>query len=142
MKDDGQWYLVANQSTSGFSKEVLSGAKAVCIRDVVGGTQKAKAYRYNLFVSETQDLTTSEWMFSHNRIDMQAVLSATHENCPRLLFRVFSDQSMGVNTAECFKSEAFKQNEEFTPMQNMTEKQLADNLKSHINGTKKNFTSH
>ncbi|KAJ9604921.1 hypothetical protein H2200_010310 [Cladophialophora chaetospira] len=142
IKDDGEWKLIANQLQSGLSREVRSGAKPVCVREVTGGDHKIRPYRYNVFVSEHQDFESSEWTFSHHRIDMQGVLAATHANCPRLLFRVFSDQSMGLNTGGCFGSEAFKRNKEFTSMESMTEIELRDNLTGHINGRKKGFVSH
>lgn len=145
-QEDGRWLLAAIQTKTGMSRPIRSGADSVCIMDIDRRysnerRHEVKPYRYDVFESVAQDLYNSEWTFIGHCIDLPGVLAATHDRCPRYLFRVFSDQSMGLNTAEGFHSGALQESKVYVAISSMTEESLSDNLR-HINAAKKDFSSH
>ena len=136
-KENGEWLLLVNEPAHLRTPVDLAGDMPLSILDITNECPR-KPYRYSVYRSFKQTAQDSEWVYCHHRIDTEALHAKTHESL-RYLYRVVSDQSGGINTAECFQSQAVKE-ESPANMASMEEIEIRQNLLSHMRNKK--FPSH
>lgn len=136
LPNDGESYLVVNEPLYPESSLGICGDEPVALEEILK-TRQRKSYRYHVYRYAREHCESYEecyWIYSHRIIDMKAVLEKTHET-QRHLYRVFSDQSGGINACEGFQSEAVKQGQR-AAMESMSELEIKENLLCHMRNSK------